>query len=776
MKTKLVASIAFAMIAVIFASTFAVLPTPVHAVPNIYMTPASEPVGTPSVGMTFTVTVWLTGYVDVGSFQVKLNILPGQGLEITNAALPDPADPAYLFVGMGTFPPTPIFTPTSAQFGSLSLSGVANVPPEPAKLGTVDFLVTAAPGKFTTYTTPLNITNADTYILDGAAADIPKTTTNGVYTWAWAAPTTFPNMAVHFPGPLPVGVTGPSGNPMTITFTNPYAWNGQVFTATACIDTLDIGWAISGAIFSLTYNPTPTMLLGAVLDPAWTGTVDTTTPGIILVNAATTASLSGSSVVVLTMTFQIQNQGLVPPLPPASQQVSDMVFSGVELSDHVGPITTNAAVNGRVIVQDKQEFANPFLSVDPTSILSGTDLVIGNQFGKTFTVNVNINDLSEFVFLVGVQFRLQYDHNLVQFVGATEGPFLSGFPNQPAAPFTFFTAMNYIGDPVFGDNVAVADLLLPNGVGVWSNFPHGTGTIATLTFAYVKQDFVNTYNMPLTLVDFGTSPPTFFVNNIGETITPNPVVNGMVTIQPISTVGRRIDVWMLNYPAPYGGQGLNMPADLVVPQQEINLTAKVTYNWWPVANKKVTFNIYNNQGQVVAVLSALTGADGHAYVSFRMPWPDVNPEGLFGVWTVVASVSVADVTITDTLQFHYDYLVRITSVTTDLVSYAHLQYVHVTVAYKTQAQQLHPVTLAETLSDNLGVPVSVNWADLTVSGAVFCSYRDNYPPVTLALYIPYYAYAGLATVHVNFLDLPPTNGMHVAVTPEATATVYILPI
>jgi hypothetical protein len=369
----------------------------------------------------------------------------------------------------------------------------------------------------------------------------------------------------------------------------------------------------------------------------------------------------------------------------------------------------------------------------------------------------------------------------VQFVSATEGPYLAQFDNGLG---TFFVAINTVNDVLFGDNVAVGEMILPGPDGNWTIFaggltpssPEATGIIASITFAYVGQDFVNTYNMPLHFMDFAVEPAeqVYFVNFEGATIPAGNHVDGLVIIEPISTIGRRIDVWM-QYPAPFGGQGLMQPADLVVPQQIIILTAKVTYNWWPVVNKKVTFNVYDNQGNLVAVLEAITGMDGHATTSYRMPWPETNPEGLFGVWTIYASVSVADVTITDILTFHYDYLVEILSATTNKVSYAHLEYMAVTVTYGSHAQQMYPVWLTATLQDNLLVPVSVAFTGLSVQGAVYCTLK-TYPPATLTLFVPYYAYAGEAQVRVDFLDKSPMDLTHVAVTPEYTINgIYILP-
>lgn len=139
-------------------------------------------------------------------------------------------------------------------------------------------------------------------------------------------------------------------------------------------------------------------------------------------------------------------------------------------------------------------------------------------------------------------------------------------------------------------------------------------------------------------------------------------------------------------------------------------------------------------------------------------------------------MSVADVTVTDVLTFHYDYLVEILNAHTDKVSYNHLDYMAVTVTYGSHAQQMYPVWMTATLQDNLLVPVSVAFTGLSVQGAVYCQLKV-YTPATLTLYVPYYAYAGAAQVRVDFLDKSPMDLTHVAVTPEHTITgIYILPV
>jgi hypothetical protein len=126
------------------------------------------------------------------------------------------------------------------------------------------------------------------------------------------------------------------------------------------------------------------------------------------------------------------------------------------------------------------------------------------------------------------------------------------------------------------------------------------------------------------------------------------------------------------------------------------------------------------------------------------------------------------------MDFHYDYLVRIWSVSTNKLEYAHLETVGITVQYGTHAQQNYFVSLTAVIQDNLGVPVGIAYIGKTIGGSVFSVYK-NYSS-TVSIMIPYWAYAGLAVVHVNFLDRLPGYGDATAVTPEATKDIYILPV
>jgi len=232
-----------------------------------------------------------------------------------------------------------------------------------------------------------------------------------------------------------------------------------------------------------------------------------------------------------------------------------------------------------------------------------------------------------------------------------------------------------------------------------------------------------------------------------------------------------VDVWM-QYPAPFGGQGLNQSADLILPQQILTLTAQVISNRSPLANANATFEIRDNKHDLLKVLEGVTNASGLASVVYEMPWPGVNPESLLGLWQVKALTNATGVWMSDVMNFQYDYLVRIWSVSTNKLQYEHLETVKTTVVYGTLAKQNYDVWMTTVIQDNLQVPLGTSLAMKTIGGATVNVY-ENYTGVA-NIRIPYWAYVGWAVVRVNVLDKRPSEG-GAADTPEARKSIWILP-
>jgi hypothetical protein len=207
------------------------------------------------------------------------------------------------------------------------------------------------------------------------------------------------------------------------------------------------------------------------------------------------------------------------------------------------------------------------------------------------------------------------------------------------------------------------------------------------------------------------------------------------------------------------------------PQKEVILYAYVSYNCWPMQQKLVTFTVFDNEGNVWTQLQDATNETGIASVSFRMPWPCEDPESLFGVWTVKADVDIACEVTIDWVYFHYDYLINIVKVTTDIYYYEHCNYVTVTVDFTSHAQQNYTTSLWVTIHDNLNVPIATTTLSFTIGGAKYCTPKEY--TKEFILHIDKFAAAGEATVYAT--PRLYWNGSWVAAGPMGSTKIYILP-
>lgn len=146
----------------------------------------------------------------------------------------------------------------------------------------------------------------------------------------------------------------------------------------------------------------------------------------------------------------------------------------------------------------------PGLEVKPSKYVAVAEL-------ETFDIAVWLNNVTTSDRLVSLEFKLRYNATLLNVTQVTEGSFLAGFGN---------TNFNYVDDKV--ENLSITNHLNPP---YDTNFPEGNGTIATITFQGIYQDFNKNLSCPLELIDIN------FVNDTGNPITPiTPSINGSYTI------------------------------------------------------------------------------------------------------------------------------------------------------------------------------------------------------------------------------------------------------
>lgn len=404
----------------------------------------------------------------------------------------------------------------------------------------------------------------------------------------------------------------------------------------------------------------------------------------------------------------------------------------------------------------------PHLEVSPTSNVLDT-------LDAEFDLNIVMKNVVAGWELVGFNFKLDYNATLLEIVSVSNGTFLEGFAGPPNG------GMFYI-PPVNGpDYIITGAMILPDDFGVYhAPFPTGNGVVYTIRFKGILQGvYPTTYSCALNLddswVDFG--------DKNGVAIPKDPSVDGTYTMKPKMPVamGKVIDVYTCNYPFPWGAQGVAnetsgefMFSDMFWPQKEVCLCANVTYNGWPVQNKDVAFEVRAANGTIMTVLVDRTDENGFANVSFRMNWPCDNPESLFGIWKVTATVDIACDVVTDYFYFKYDYLVHIWKVTTDKDDYGHCEWMNVTVEFG--SRKILPlvsgdVLITVTLHDELNYPLvtgtvsftqTLDFEECTIEDFWACTYK-NYTGM-VRLHIDKSVVAGIATLHVCALSNWPELG------------------
>lgn len=443
---------------------------------------------------------------------------------------------------------------------------------------------------------------------------------------------------------------------------------------------------------------------------------------------------------------------------------------------------------GNELVCDKSETCQYTNTWAPPSGIPHLEVIpkdtVLTALGQRFNASIVVKNLDDDWRLVGFDFKLNYDETMLLLTNVYNGTFLETYAGAPNG------GVFYLG-PVTGPGFVIAGgMILPDEFGTYhAPYPSGEGTLYKVEFEGIVQGvYPTTYSCALDLedswVDFG--------NYVGEMIPKDPSVDGTYLMKPAMPVvmGKVIDVYTCNYEFPWGAQGVAnetsgefMFSDMFWPQKEVCLCVNVTYNGWPVQNKDVSFEVQAPDGTVMTVLVARTDDNGFASVSFRMNWPCDNPESLFGIWKVTATVDIACDVVTDYFYFKYDYLVHIWKVTTDKDDYGHCEWINVTVEYGSRKIVPYPVLITVTLHDELNYPLitgtvwftdTLGFEDFTYEDFLACKYANF--TGTVRLHVDKSVAAGIATLHVCALSTWPDSGGSALCNEYAPAkTVTIVP-
>jgi hypothetical protein len=737
--------------------------------PSFYILPASQSFTTSAPAAPFTETLSVSTSGDTFTYQYEVDFDPAQ-LQCSSAAYTSVATSDF-FKGHTTVPTGPTIDNVTGKIsGGETLLGSDVVhATSGANIITMTFVIVGSPPINGKLTSLITANNPNTFLLDPDLNTVAGVSYGDcTFTYTWAAPP---------PPQLTVA-------PQTQSFDQFHQWNGSTFTEDVVVKNT-AGWFLGNATIKLDYNSALTSVTNIAFDPIWGTTASSDTgPGTLQFDVSGPTSVPVGDVKIATVTFTIIGQGSVPPRPFGSSDVSTLHFHDFQLGSTAGFFIQDVtAVDGTVTVFAYAPISPPHLAVSSATLDSTNST-------ELFNITVSFVGVSDFQNIIGIQFRLGYDNAVLQPTAVYEGPFLNSFAVQQPGPKlngqTFF--ISYIEDPdgVFGPSVLVGNLIFPNSTGQW-NPPmlSGTGDIAYITFRLLLR--VPTV-APLNIVDQqAVALDNLVSQNVKDTALSDPV-NGTVTVT-VNLPGRAIDLFggavnsgfatlvgapYLQFPAPYGGQGSNVPMDLVEPESWVYLNANITYNFFPVQEKSVAFEIDEPDGTEYTKLIAVTDQNGIASVGFRMPWPSGNPESLLGVWKAIATVQLADITINDTMSYEYNYLVQITKVTTDKFEYNHGDTVSVEVFYKSYAQQMYPGLFVASIVDELGVTVGHYLLVQQIGGAAQFNVPAT-PSFAATITLPSWAFAGTASVKVDCFSTAPAQG-GVALTPEFVGrTILIQP-
>ena len=598
--------------------------------PAFYIIPDHSFLSPPTtVGTTFTEFLYVSTSAATFTYQYEVDFDYTQLACVSSGTAFSNGTISQFFFGHTAVPAGPTIDNTTGTItGGETLLGADSVPATPsgALIINMTFITLIGPPINGNLTSLISVNPANSFLLDPDLGTVGGVSFgNATYFNKWAAPA-LPHLAVE---------------PTPQTFNKFVLWNGTTFTVDVVIKGISSSWFLGNATVQLDYNASLTTQIGVVFDPIWITTAFTDTgPGLLQFDVSNPSSVPNGDVKIATITFNITDQGSVPPRVFGDADLSILTLHNYALGSTANfYISTTAAVNGLVTVECFVPVAPPYLSV------SSATLGPGPVIGQLFDITVTFNNVRDFENIIGIQFRLSFDETLIypQAGMVSEGPFLPSYAAlQPGSLGTFFTYFIEDPDGVYGRHVLVGNMIFPDGMGVWhAPMLNGTDVITTITFKVLAQPLAYpSYVTPLNIVD---QEAIALDNLVSQNIVTYPLSdphNGTVTILPSFASGRVIDEYggavnsgmiqlvgapYLQFPYPYGGQGPNMQMDMVEPQSWVWLHANVTYNGWPVQFKNVGFEVDMPNGTVYTKMSAFTDVNGVATVGFRMPWPcDIN--------------------------------------------------------------------------------------------------------------------------------------------------------
>jgi parallel beta-helix repeat protein len=309
-------------------------------------------------------------------------------------------------------------------------------------------------------------------------------------------------------------------------------------------------------------------------------------------------------------------------------------------------------------------------------------------------------------------------------------------PTKPVAIFTW-DPIEPIVNLTTTFNATKSYATMVNGTILYYKWYFGAPPLIVTTVPIITHVFTHTgnYTVVLTVVD-----------NWGQE-------NSTTHIIQVRHFVLSLDLYS-QQPEPYSGKGPNQPCDAYAPQQLVILYAQVLYNYEPIENKMVAFEVKDPNGATIFTRSANTTADGIASVEFRLA-----TNATFGNYTAFAQVTVSERIANDTMPFRVGWLIEVISVETvdqygaPKTTFAKGEQIYFTLEVKNIAFTSKSALLTIGLVDETDQVIGVAYLSLTVPPGT------NEYEVLFDVTIPNWTLVGTARADANaYTDWPVLGG------------------
>jgi hypothetical protein len=209
-----------------------------------------------------------------------------------------------------------------------------------------------------------------------------------------------------------------------------------------------------------------------------------------------------------------------------------------------------------------------------------------------------------------------------------------------------------------------------------------------------------------------------------------------------------------------GGVGIGARSGAYGPQQLVSVYTKITHPTAAIDNIEVSFTV-SYIDTIFNLRSATTNSSGYASIDFRLPLLNSSSSGMVGNWTIKATASLNEATLSDATQFPFGYLCSVGSI--EVPSSVHRSD---TLLIKIPVSSVDNTTiwskLTVTLFDQAQIPIGSYSITNTESIANEL--------VNATVLIPDWAFTGQATAYICLLSAD-----NAALMPETSVNFNILP-